>query len=111
VSLALQPHPLYRPDGRDLYMDLPLAPWEAMLGASVHVPTLAGTVELTVKPGTTAGQKLRLVKRGLASADGSLGALYAVVRIEVPKTVSAHEHELLKQLAAASNFNPRRHFA
>jgi len=111
VSLVLQPHPLYRPDGRDLYIDLPLTPWEAVLGASVHVPTLAGTVELSVKPGTTAGQKLRLAKRGLASADGNIGALYAVVRIEVPKTVGAREHELLEQLAAASNFNPRKHFA
>jgi curved DNA-binding protein len=111
VSLQLQPHPLYRPDGRDLYIDLPLAPWEAVLGASVHVPTLAGTVELSVKPGTTAGQKLRLAKRGLASADGHIGALYAVVRIEVPKTVSDRERELLQQLAAASNFNPRKHFA
>jgi curved DNA-binding protein len=53
VSLALQPHPLYRPDDRDLYLALLLTPWEAVLGASVHVPTLAGTVELTVKPGTT----------------------------------------------------------
>jgi curved DNA-binding protein len=111
VSLALRPHPLYRPDGRDLYIDLPLAPWEAVLGASVQIPTLAGAVELAIKPGTTAGQKLRLAKRGLASADGSVGALYAVVRIDVPKTVSAREHELLEQLAAASNFNPRKHFA
>jgi curved DNA-binding protein len=110
VALALQPHPLYRVDGRDLYLDLPLAPWEAVLGASVHVPTLGGTVELSIKPGTTAGQKLRLAKRGLALADGSAGALYAVVKIEVPKTVGTREHELLEQLAAASNFNPRPHF-
>ena len=55
--------------------------------------------------------KKRLAKRGLASADGGVGALYAVVKIEVPKTVGAREQELLEQLAAASNFNPRRHFA
>jgi len=107
----LQPHPLYRVDGRDLYIDLPLTPWEAVLGAAVQLPTLGGTVELNVKPGTTAGQRLRLAKRGLAAADGTMGALYAVVVVEVPKTVSTRERELLQQLATASDFNPRRHFA
>lgn len=110
VSLVLQPHPLYRPDGRDLYIDLPLAPWEAVLGASVraHPRRHGGTQRQT---GHDRRAKLRLAKRGLASADGNIGALYAVVRIEVPKTVGAREHELLQQLAAASNFNPRKHFA
>ncbi|MCX7173370.1 MAG: DnaJ domain-containing protein [Proteobacteria bacterium] len=111
VALALQPHPLYRVSGRDLYLDLPLAPWEAVLGAAVEIPTLGGTVELKVNPGATAGQKLRLAKRGLASADGSVGTLYAVVKIDVPKTVSAAEQGLFEQLAAASDFNPRQHFA
>jgi curved DNA-binding protein len=111
VALVLQPHPLYRISGRDLYINLPLAPWEAVLGAAVRIPTLAGPVELTVKPGATAGQKLRLAKRGLASADGGVGALYAVVNIEVPKTVSTRERELMERLAAASDFNPRKHLA
>ena len=111
VALALQAHPLYRVDGRDLYIDLPLTPWEAVLGAAVQLPTLGGTVELNVKPGTTAGQRLRLAKRGLAAADGTMGALYAVVSVEVPKTVSTRERELFQQLAAASGFNPRKHFA
>lgn len=111
VALALQPHPLYRISGRDLYIDLPLAPWEAVLGASVHFPTLAGAVELTVKPGTTSGQKLRLAKRGLESADGSLGALYAVIRIDVPTTLSQPERELFQKLSVLSTFKPRQHFA
>jgi curved DNA-binding protein len=111
VALAVQPHPLYRVTGRDLYIDLPLAPWEAALGAAVQIPTLAGTVELNIKPGTSAGQKLRLANRGLTSADGSVGALYAVVTIVMPKTLSARERELLEQLAAVSDFNPRQHFA
>lgn len=111
VALALQPHPFYRVSGRDLYLDLPLAPWEAVLGAAIEIPTLAGKVELKLNPGTTAGQKLRLAKRGLAAADGSSGTLYAVVRIEVPKAVSAVERELYSQLATASSFKPREHFA
>lgn len=110
VALAVQSHPLYRVTGRDLYIDLPLTPWEAALGAAVQIPTLAGTVELNIKPGTNAGQKLRLANRGLTSADGSVGALYAVVTIVMPKTLSERERELLEQLAAVSDFNPRQHF-
>ncbi|CAN5834415.1 DnaJ C-terminal domain-containing protein [soil metagenome] len=110
VELALQSHPLYKVSGRDLYIDLPLAPWEAVLGAAVHVPTLAGTVELNIKPDTNTGQKLRLAKRGLPAADGSFGALYAVVSIEIPKTSSVEERALYVQLATISTFNPRQHF-
>lgn len=111
VALALQPHPWYRVSGRDLYLDLPLTPWEAVLGASVRVPTLAGEVELTIKPGTLAGQKLRLAKRGLTAQDGSIGALYAVVSIAVPGQVSPRESVLYEQLAANASFAPRQHFA
>ena len=110
VVLALQDHPLYRVSGRDLYLDLPLAPWEAVLGTTVQCPTLAGVVELTIAPGTTAGQKLRLAGRGLTAAHGGAGALYAVVSIQVPKTVSPEARKLFEQLAAASQFNPRPHF-
>jgi curved DNA-binding protein len=110
VKLTLQPHRLYRVDGRDLYIDLPLAPWEAVLGAKVLVPTLGGPVELSVKPGILAGQRMRLTGRGLPKAGGGSGDLYAVVQIEVPRTVSQRERELYEQLASASNFNPRRHF-
>ena len=111
VALALQPHPLYRVTGRDLYLDLPLTPWEAVLGATVTVPTLAGSVELKIKPGTPAGQKLRLARRGLSAGEGKEpGALYAVVSIEVPANPVPAERELYAQLAMASSFNPRQHF-
>jgi curved DNA-binding protein len=109
VVLELEPHPIYRVKGRDLQMDLPLAPWEAVLGAKVKLPTLGGTVEMTIPPGTTAGRKLRLPKRGLPAPGGDAGDLFVTVRIEVPKTVSTRERELLEQLAAASSFNPRAH--
>jgi curved DNA-binding protein len=110
VALTLAPHPLFHVDGRDLSIDLPLAPWEAVLGAKVRIPTLGGNVELSIQPGTGAGRKLRLAKRGLPTADGGAGDLFAVVRIEVPAVTTAHERDLFEQLSQSSTFDPRRHF-
>ncbi len=106
LVLALQPHPIYRVTGKDLYLDLPLAPWEAVLGASVEVPTLAGAVEMNIPAGTSAGRKLRLAKRGLPSK-GEPGDLYAIVRIEVPASPSPRERELYGELQEVSGFDPR----
>jgi curved DNA-binding protein len=111
VSLALKTHPLYRISGRDLTMDLPLAPWEAVLGAVIRLPTLDGPVELTVKPGATVGQQLRLAKRGLRGSDGVSGALLAVIVVTVPSSVSPAERALYQQLADLSSFSPRPQFA
>jgi curved DNA-binding protein len=94
----------------DLYFDLPLAPWEAALGAAGEIPTRGGHVELNIKPGTSSGQRLRLAQRGLPSPGGGAGDLYAVARIEVPRKVGKREQEPYEQLAAASDFNPRKHF-
>jgi len=110
IRLHIAPHPLYRVSGRDLYLDLPLAPWEAVLGAAIEIPTPGGPVELNIKPGTSSGQRLRLPRRGLPSPGGGAGDLYAVARIEVPKNVGKREQELYEQLAAISDFNPRKHF-
>jgi len=110
VVLTLQPHKLYRVSGRDLYLDLPLTPWEAVLGATVKIPTLGGAVELTIKPGTVGGQHLRLAKRGLKAADGAIGALYAVVSIVLPSKITSEERKLFEQLATISTFHPRPNF-
>lgn len=107
LIMQLQPHRLYRVDGQDLFIDLPLTPWEAVLGAVIQVPTLGGRVELTVPAGTTSDRKLRLSHRGLPGARGAPGDLYAVVRIDVPKQPTAREQALLGQLAAESAFDPR----
>jgi curved DNA-binding protein len=109
LNISIVPHPLFRVSGRDLYFDLPLAPWEAVLGTSVEVPTLGGTVRLKIRPGTQAGQQLRLARRGLPKP-GSEGDLYALVQIAVPPALSAREAELYRQLAAESRFDPRAHF-
>jgi curved DNA-binding protein len=111
LDLSLKPHRLYRATGHDLYVDLPLAPWEAALGASVEVPTPGGTVNLKVRPGTSSGQKLRLAGRGLPRPRGGAGDLFAVAQIVVPAELSDRERELYGQLEAASQADPRRHFA
>ena len=111
LDITLKPHPLYRPTGHDLYLDLPLAPWEAALGATVEVPTLSGPVSLKVPAGTGAARKLRLAGRGLPKPRGGAGDLIAVVQIVVPADVGERERELYEQLAKGSEFNPRRHFA
>lgn len=110
LSMKLQPHRLYRVDGRDLFIDLPLTPWEAALGATVQVPTPAGHVELTVPPGTTSDRKLRLSGRGLPSSHGAAGDFYAIVRIEIPKTLTSAERDLFEKLTAESRFDPRAKF-
>lgn len=111
IHIALHPHPLFRPDGHDLYLDLPLAPWEAALGATVETPTLDGAVHLKIPAGTTSGRKLRLAKKGLPKPGGGEGDLYAIVQIVNPTVLSDRERELFKELAENSRFDPRAHFA
>ncbi len=110
LNIALHPHRLFRVSGHDLYLDLPLAPWEAVLGATVEVPTLSGPVRLKVPPNTRAGQQLRLSRRGLPKPRGGEGDLFAIAQIVVPTAASEHERALFKQLADSSTFNPRGHF-
>lgn len=110
LDIVLRPHPLFRANGHDLYIDLPLAPWEAGLGATVAVPTLGGPVRLKVPPGTQPGQKLRIAKHGLPLPRGGAGDLYAIVQIAVPTVLDERERALLQQLAESSRFNPRAHF-
>lgn len=107
LNVSLRPHPLYRVDGHNLYLDLPLAPWEAALGTTVVVPTLAGRVNLKVAAGTSSGQHLRLGKRGLPKPDGGEGDLFAVVKIVLPNALTEREKTLLQEIANASTFNPR----
>ena len=110
LNIALHPHRLFRVSGHDLFLDLPLAPWEAVLGTSVLVPTLGGSVRLKVPPGTHAGRQLRLAGRGLPKPHGGEGDLFAIVQIVVPTVTNERERALFKELAEASTFNPRGHF-
>ena len=82
LEVDFRPHPLYRIEERDVYLELPVSPWEAALGASVKVPTPSGAVELKVPAGTAAGRKLRLKGRGIPASPP--GDLYVVVQIALP---------------------------
>jgi len=110
LDIQVEPHPLYRVAGQDLYLDLPLAPWEAALGATLTLPTPAGTVSLKVPPGTRAGQQLRLAGRGLARPGAGVGDLYAITHIVMPGVLDERQRTLFRELKEASNFNPRAHF-
>ncbi len=109
LDVEVAAHPLYRVSGKDLYVDLPLAPWEAILGTSVQLPTPAGAVALKVPAGTRAGQQLRLTGRGMVRGSGAAGHMFAIVRIDVPTIVDEKQRALYRQLAESSNFNPRAH--
>ncbi len=106
--VRILPHPVYRVQGRDLYVELRLAPWEAALGTSVAVDTPGGEAKVKVPHGTSSGKRLRLRGRGLPHPRGKPGDLYAEARIMVPPRPSRAERELFEQLAAASDFDPRR---
>lgn len=102
LHVRLVPHPRYRAQGDDLEMDLPLWPWQAVLGGDVRVETPDGPVTLTVPPGTPAGRRLRLRGRGLPRANGSRGDLHAAIRIAVPERPSAAEREAYEALRRAA---------
>ena len=101
-------HPDFRVRGADIYYDLDLAPWEAVLGASVAIPTLDGTVTVRVPVGAARGQQLRVRGKGLPASGGARGDLYALLNIQTPTEVTEEEKKLWEQLAAKSAFNPRK---
>ena len=106
--VRILPHPVYRVEGRNLHVELRLAPWESALGTSVVVDTPGGEAKVKVPDGTSSGQRLRLRGRGLPNPRGKPGDLYAEARIMVPAKLSNTERQLFEQLAAASGFDPRR---
>jgi curved DNA-binding protein len=110
LQIALEPHPLYRVSGHDLDIDVPLAPWEAALGAEVEVPTLEGRVNMKVPAGAKTGQKMRLAGKGLPKPGGGAGDLYVVFGVAVPGTLTEREKQLYEELRKSSRFNPRARF-
>jgi curved DNA-binding protein len=105
LDVEFKPHRLYRVDGRDLYLDLPLAPWEAALGDRVKVPTPEGIVDLTIPSGSTAGRKLRLKGRGIPGKPA--GDLYVVLQIALPPAESEAARQLYRTMQQELAFNPR----
>lgn len=107
LRVRLAEHPDFRPEGSDLYFELELAPWEAVLGTRVEVPTPSGKIALKVPPGTVGGQKFRLRGQGMPKEAGARGDLFAVARIQVPTHLSPKERSLWEELARTSGFRPR----
>jgi curved DNA-binding protein len=107
LVVRIAPHPRYRLSGRDLYLDLPLAPWEAALGTTVAVDTPGGEAKVKVPAGTSSGRRLRLRGRGLPNPRGKPGDLFAEAKIMVPPRPSRAERRLFEELAAESGFDPR----
>ncbi|MCL4108135.1 UNVERIFIED_CONTAM: hypothetical protein GTU68_055835 [Idotea baltica] len=109
LRVRLERHPIFRVDGSDLHLDLTLAPWEAVLGASIDVPTMTGNVKLKIPPQSQVGDTLRLQKKGLPLSDSpeKNADLFAHVEIAVPEEISPEEEAHWKALAENSNFNPR----
>lgn len=100
-------HPDFEVDGHDLTHETDLAPWEAVLGAQVSVPTLGEPVTIRLPAGTQNGQKLRVRGRGLPRPGGGSGDLFVKARIEIPASLTADERVLWEKLAQESRFNPR----
>jgi curved DNA-binding protein len=107
LRVRLRPHSRFRREGADLYLDLPVSPWEAALGATVPIQTLTDTAQVRVPPGSSSGRRLRLRGGGLPKRSGGRGDLYAAIQIAVPKRLSDEERQLFQKLATDSEFDPR----
>jgi curved DNA-binding protein len=107
LRVRLAKHPDFDVEGYNLIHETPLAPWEAVLGAEIFVPTLDGRVKIKIAAGTQNGQKLRVRGRGLAQRDGTRGDLLVVTSVVLPGKISEADKVLWEQLARDSNFHPR----
>jgi curved DNA-binding protein len=105
LEVAFREHPLYRVDGADIYLNLPVAPWEAALGASIKAPTPAGGVDLKIPANSNQGRKLRLKGRGLPGK--APGDLYVVLQVILPPADSDDARTMYKQMQDKLGFNPR----
>jgi curved DNA-binding protein len=108
LVVRIAPHPRYRVNGRDISVDLLLAPWEGALGATVSVVTPGGEAKVRVPAGTSTGRRLRLRGEGMPNPRGTPGDLYAEVKIMVPRKLTARERELFESLRRDSTFDPRK---
>ncbi|AHI98740.1 J domain-containing protein [Vibrio parahaemolyticus] len=107
LEVQFKPHPYYRVDGKDIYVDLPVAPWEAALGATVNAPTPIGSVNLKIPPGSDTGKKLRLKGRGIPAK--TPGDLYVMVKVVLPKADSEKTKQAYEAFQKACYFDPREH--
>jgi len=107
IEVNLQKHPLFRVEESDVYLDLPITPWEAALGAKVEIPTLKGKIKMGIAAGTQSGTKLRIKGRGLGTAPGNQ---YVIVQIHTPPAETDEQKAFYKQMEEQMPFNPRATF-
>lgn len=105
LAVEFEPHPFYRADGRDIYLELPVTPWEAALGRKVKVPTLGGAVDLQIPAGSSSGKTLRLKGRGLPGKPA--GDQYVELKVVVPPASDDATRELYETLERGHHVNPR----
>jgi curved DNA-binding protein len=105
LEIHFNPHPFFRAEGRDLHMLLPVAPWEAALGATVKAPTPGGTVDLKIPAGSNSGNKLRLKGRGIPGSPA--GDIYVTLSVVVPPANSSQAKAIYQEMADKLRFNPR----
>jgi curved DNA-binding protein len=105
LEIAIAPHAIYKLDEKDILLELPIAPWEAALGAKVTVPTLAGRISLSIPAGAKSGQKMRLKGRGLPGKEA--GDQIVILQIMTPPADTDKAKQLYQQMAEELNFNPR----
>ncbi len=105
LEIAFKPHPFYRVEGKDVYLDLPVAPWEAALGGRVKVPTPAGTLELKIPPGSNTGKKMRLKGKGIPARQP--GDFYVELKVMTPPAESEEQKALYRRMAEKFSYNPR----
>jgi curved DNA-binding protein len=107
LEISFLPHSLYRPEGRDLYLTLPLAPWELVLGATINVPTPGGIVEMHIPADSQAGKKMRLKGRGIPAKEP--GDEYVLLEVALPPAATEKARAFYKSMSEELAFNPRTH--
>ena len=105
LEIEFNPHPYYRVEGRDVYLELPVTPWEAALGASIKVPTPAGKVDLKIPAGARSGKKMRLKSRGIPGKPA--GDFYVVLQITLPEANTEAAKALYLKMQQEMPYNPR----
>jgi curved DNA-binding protein len=107
IKLSVKPHAIFTVMGDDITAEVPVAPWEAVMGATIEVPTIDGKAEMKIPAGAQGGQRMRLRGQGLSRRGGGRGDEYVKLKIVVPSHPTERERKLYEELAEASNFNPR----
>ena len=107
LLINVKPDGMFRREKQNVSIDLPVWPWEAVLGTTVEVPTLDGPVKLRIPPGSNSGNKLRLQGKGLPDRSGKRGDQYVLVKIVIPSSLTDEEKQLYEQLGKMAHPNPR----